>query len=570
MLKLEILGFIVFFLFTAQTFGDIVHLPKAEKNTAQEESFFIKNKLFEEIVSKPLINNFFPVGCTYNSIGKITSFSYPNGGIVKFQYDKIGRLVKRIWSDEKSYIQYDYDKNLLKSKEESGRVTSYEYDDCDNIVKIIIRKGEQTLLETRTYDSQGRLLSITENGNSTVCFLYDRFGHKLLEAGSNGSIQYLYNNRGLIAESQIKVNGISKSFNVKYKYDLHDYLRRISYPAGDFIFEWNHKIAKPVRITCYCKDITSSKLQYSYVISNKYNNKKSLVAQSIFTGIGDAKELAVYKYDVNERIISSQIFETTWRYSYDKYNQLIYAENNLGEKYNYAYDAMGNCIRSNEKCLTYNKLNQINSSGYIYDEWGNLITSPTASYKYDLKDRLIEITTAEKTFRYSYDPLGQILSCSVFLNSIKTNNYPVETIKYLMFGMKIYAYVTGSSVQYYIQPPLVSSIVNKTTIPSTILASIDTKNQMTYFLSDLANGIFAKFDVVNNQFYFYKNYSPIIYTSASSIFPFGFKTMLFSNGLLFDNKRFYSPNLGRYLNRNTAFERDGYNIYILENNNSYH
>jgi len=178
--------------------------------------------------------------------------------------------------------------------------------------------------------------------------------------------------------------------------------------------------------------------------------------------------LAKYEYDELDRRVKGQYFDMKWDYGYDQYNQLVSAINSKNDSYAYTYDPIGNRLKAiengKERNFTYNNLNQISSDGYAYDAWGNMTKTPEAEYKYDLKNRLVEVKKKDGTVvGYSYDPLAQRVGSVV--NGSKITEF-------LMSGMIEYARNDGKAQYHTLGLDLLGSL-DKTGAVGSILATND-------------------------------------------------------------------------------------------------
>ena len=76
------------------------------------------------------------------------------------------------------------------------------------------------------------------------------------------------------------------------------------------------------------------------------------------------------------------------------------AKNAEGKQvFNYNYDSIGNrlqfAVNGLENAFDYNKLNQLNKQGFSYDKYGNMTKTPEMKLKYNLKNRITEITKGD-------------------------------------------------------------------------------------------------------------------------------------------------------------------------------
>ena len=370
----------------------------------------------------------YPLKFNYTGWGELAGYTDGNGSTTRFEYDKSGKLIKRIWPDG-TPVKYGYANGRLVSKEEAGRKTTYQYDTFGRMVEEKIVQGKESLTTKMTYDENGRMSSITD-GKTTVKFAYDRFGRKLLEDGPVGTITMMYDEKGRLSARQVQFKGKNEKFTTEYKYDEYDRVVTVKSPSGEFHYTWtkDNKIAT--------QSIGDKK------VVNTYDKAGRLISKTF----GDTI-LAKYEYDSLDRRIKGQYFDVKWDYSYDQYNQLTGAKNSKGDSYQYEYDSIGNRLKAVENGKTrefsYNKLNQISNAGYAYDAWGNMIKTPEAEYKYDLKNRLIEVKKKDGiVVKYEYDPMAQRIASNVNVND-------KDNTAFLMSGMIEYARRNSDNPQYH-------------------------------------------------------------------------------------------------------------------------
>ena len=102
----------------------------------------------------------------------------------------------------------------------------------------------------------------------------------------------------------------------------------------------------------------------------------------------------------------------TLLYGYDGVGRLVAEAVVGGDTTGYSYDRAGNRLSVvvnsvTVQSRTYNAANQVTTSGWTYDERGNLLTDSTHTYGYDDFDRLTGMTTGGITTTYRYH--GEVL-----------------------------------------------------------------------------------------------------------------------------------------------------------------
>ena len=474
----------------------------------------------------------YPLKFNYTGWGELAGYTDGNGSTTKFEYDKSGKLIKRIWPDG-TPVKYGYANGRLVSKEEAGRKTTYQYDTFGRMVEEKIVQGKESLTTKMTYDENGRMSSITDE-KTTVKFAYDRFGRKLLEDGPVGTLTMMYDEKGRLSARQVQFKGKNEKFTTEYKYDEYDRVVTVKSPSGEFHYTWTKD-----------NKIATQSVGNKQVV-NAYDKAGRLISKTF----GDTV-LAKYEYDSLDRRIKGQYFDVKWDYSYDQYNQLIGAKNSNGDSYQYEYDSIGNRLKAVENGKTrefsYNKLNQISNDGYAYDAWGNMIKTPEAKYKYDLKDRLIEVKKKDGiVVKYEYDPMAQRISSIVSNNDAKT--------VFLMSDMVEFARNDGKRLYHTLGMDLLNTL-DKTGSVGSILAT-----NVQQYLYDGNGNIIAS--VKEGTIADRLAYEPFGKQTAGRSLPFTFGTKTTdASEMSYYGHRFYDVIAGRWVNRDTVLELGGINLY---------
>ncbi len=498
----------------------------------------------------------YPVKEELNAFGFPLKYTFSNGAEVIFRYDEIGRVRKRIMPDG-SIVSWQYEKNLLVTKNNESRITKYEYDDYDRLIKKTITQGDRTLIESRKYDSKGNLVNISEKPGTAIDFLYDRFGRKLAETGKAGSIKFLYDDFGRLITRQVQIRGDSKKFQTNFRYN-GGWIAQVYSSAGRFCFSCDFRKKRLNYIEYYSSKGKKSGSQLVFNIKNQYN-KAGLATSKTFT-YKKEKPLLIggYQYNQSKQIIGETSFGTKWMYRYNKYSQIVSAKNNNGQQYDYLYDNVGNCIRYGALAFTYNNMWQVSDPGYHYDVFGNLVESPGCKYRYDLKNRLISLSTKDETMSFQYDPLNQLVGCLLRDNA---SGVEVRT-DFIMSGMIEYARSINGDAVYHTFTPNVIDLINGVKNPFRLLASTRIGRGSVYFISGLDGSIVAGLDSATNGVLKERLYSPfgwMISPGIDKTWAMGFKLMpVMGNSLYFYNGRFYSTKMCGFLTR-------GNEIYIKSN-----
>ena len=232
----------------------------------------------------------------------------------KYEYDKNGNISKRtIGGNDIRYTYDDIDRLIREDNAALNKTYFYEYDDFGNLEKVTTYNyttgNSLTGGVTRTYayDSDKRLISVTENGVTQSISGYDALGNPSSYKGktltwtrgrmlaSYGSDSYLYDMDGVRQEKT--VNGVTHTYYT-------DGTKIIAEKVGDKVFEYYYD-AQGVIGFKYDGNVYYYKKNLLGDIDRVYDANKNLVAE--------------YKYDAwgNHRIYISGGIDITEDMSYN-------------------------------------------------------------------------------------------------------------------------------------------------------------------------------------------------------------------------------------------------------------
>lgn len=290
----------------------------------------------------------------YNELGEKSSVIKPDGTVVHYEYDAMGRLACLYSSDGTVHYHYSYDLNHNLTKIFDcieGQLTHRTYDSFHRVVKE--KLGNELEIQ-RQYDTLDRVavLKLPE-GMGTVKYTYDAIGYLKI----------------------LRINGDNKSL----QFSLANHLNTAQLPFGI----GKHRFAYDFSGRC----IQSKNQEYDDQLS--YNSTGQLIHRIIQ--------------------LSDEISEN--KFEYDGLYRLI-DEGNIS----YRYDSLGNRLEKNGFRYERNALGQILQDAenqYSYDANGNLILQTGLNgpiyYKYDALNRLINVKTQKEEWQYSYDSFNRRL-----------------------------------------------------------------------------------------------------------------------------------------------------------------
>ncbi|GAB4226678.1 MAG: hypothetical protein Tsb0021_02900 [Chlamydiales bacterium] len=290
-------------------------------------------------------------------------------------------------------------------------------------------------------------------------------------------------------------------------------------------------------------------------------------------------------YDADGNIcqvhIRDAVSPQTYQFAYDEEKRLIH-ESNGYFAHNYRYDTMNNIIASHEGIWEVDALNQTRSKGsaaYAYDANGNLrsITKDDdiLTLRYDGLDRLTEVTSSKnQMIRYTYDAENRRISKSLFSYHPQTQEYIKEKTVYFLYdgnceigmlneeGTIIELRVLGQGNGAEIGAGVAFEINNKVFVPiydhrGNVVTLIDSDKQEVS--ETIRYTAFGDFTIHGSQGRI-KNHS---------LSPWLFSSKRYDpeTGLFFYGKRYYCPEICKWITPDPLGFGDNANRYVFLKNN---
>lgn len=316
--------------------------------------------------------------------------------LLRWDYDLAGHLVGKIegvsTSLQKRHLyQYDRSGRRIKWIKPDGVEIHYRYDCLGNLLEL--KSSDNSIHYIYRYNKQNHLERVEDciQGNYSLS-TWDKQGclsHEMLANGLTLSFEWNWH-------GQIKNICLPDKSGITYSYE-NGRMKTVTRqsPKGEKLYqqdylEWESdgspvKIALPGNVGI---------LHYQY---HKDGLLKSVVSNQW-------KETAL-KYDLLGNLLSRTINGKQESFSYDFLSHLNSEKGNR-----YIVDPLGNWIAKNGVFYKINPLNQIEKAGEIeclYDLCGRLVSQSikgkTITYRYDALDRLIEVQQAGDKITYTYD-----------------------------------------------------------------------------------------------------------------------------------------------------------------------
>ena len=314
----------------------------------------------------------------YNSAGFLEKQTYGNGDYLEYTYDELGRVKETTTETGKTVtyaytadgqlgsvdmgttLSYDYlydslGRLITSSRHDSGELvlkTRHEYDTSNRLSKQHLNLVDKTYSESYTYDSYGRVSSMTSGNGTTITYTYDALSRLSTVTTPVYKITYTY------TEGSTQVENISYSA------------------------------------------VNSNRME-ALSFSLEYDELGNIVSRDYDTLFGSLS----IKYDEQGQVLSQIGTSKTYTHTYDTCGNRVSSQNKLGS-HTYTY---GN---SDWKDL----LTAFDGGSITYDASGNptsYYNGTRWTFTWANGRELTKAVSSGHTITYSYDGDGLRLSKTV-------------------------------------------------------------------------------------------------------------------------------------------------------------
>ncbi|QGQ24396.1 RHS repeat protein [Gimesia benthica] len=328
-------------------------------------------------------------------------------------------------------------------------VSKKYYDSAGRLVRHV--RPDQSQM-TFAYDPQGRLISKTRFDQTREQYSYDGQSDRLASvSGQLGKVDIRYNSQGLIQEF-IDAHGVSS----RYDYDARNNLTGIQNSDGESVaFAYDNQGD--------LQQMTFDGTETLQLLTSDKGLKKTLrepngATESLeFTTRGQLRrqtdalgQTTSFQYGPGGQMTShTNALGQTTRYAHDsagnlrvvsypgERGKLLFSYNRAGQpesmtlpggqKYLFEFNPVGRMTKATDPLgrsfgYEFNQLQQLSKMSFpdgtsrnlVYDAAGRLVSDqrssdPAVKYRYDERDRLVEMTSGSGALRYEYDADDQLV-----------------------------------------------------------------------------------------------------------------------------------------------------------------
>ncbi|MBA3721676.1 MAG: hypothetical protein H0W88_04675 [Parachlamydiaceae bacterium] len=458
---------------------------------------------------------------SYNEFGQKDEIQKPDGTSLLFEYDSFGRL-----------------KNLQSS--DSTISYSYKYDKNHQIVSVVdLIKRQETI---RKYDSFGNLVFEKLGNDHQISYEFDQLNRvNKITLPDRSEIQYTYDSANLKEVARL-INGEKK---YSHHYQKYDQSGNLTHSKG-----LSHK-------TEFKYDLSKRKVQI-----NTPSWKQS-VPQNGYDSLG-----RLTTFDIEDKI-----GKTHYEFSYSDLNDLLSERGHV--THTYGVDSIHNRISKNTHKYSINSLNQLFKQGSI-------------EYKYNLNGNLVEKINGSKKIQYFYDALNR-------LTGVKKEGVLTE-YQYDAFNRRLSKKKEGLEKNYlYLDQDEIGEIDSKGKIQQLRILGLGIDAEIGSAVALELNGqVYEPIHDHNGNVVCLAQNGKAIETYRYTAFgegeiyddqgklidksqcdnPWRYASKRFDDetGLIFFGRRYYDPEIGRWITPDPLGYSDGPNLYAYLHHNplTYH
>ena len=513
-----------------------------------------------------------------DAIGGITQYNY-TGGCPSCGGGDLLASVKDA-KNQQTTFGYDLQKRLTGTSNPLNQAKTFEYDKKGNLTKVTDAKAQQITFE---YDVNDRLaVKHLPNGEGDVTYTYDGVGNLLSVTSQDGSVSMTYGILNRVDQVRQTIN--SQNYTISYGYDVNGNRTSMSSPWGATSYSYDAlnrltSITNPDNKTItFAYDALGRRTKMAYPNGTETTyayDAASQLTQILHRKTADNTALAFsnYAYDPAGNRTQMQDLTGTHSYAYDDLHRLTEASHPTLPNETFAYDQVGNrtadAVITNYQHNAANRLLENSSYTYTYDANGNLTgqthkaTSEHTEYAYTTENQLKQVTLpGNTTVTFKYDPMGRRIE-KASLSGINRYVYSNEDIIAVLDGNNtitqtithgpgideplVLKNISGSSICFYHADGL-GSIIALSDENGTGVETIEYQAYGRPTIKGRTGAVFDRSTVGNPYLYTGREYDDIL-------------------GLFYYRARYFSPDIGAFIQEDPINIYGGLNYYRYAGNN---
>lgn len=346
----------------------------------------------------------------YDASDRKTSETDQNGAVTTYRYNNLDQVTDIVAGDTTKHLTYTLDGKIASVSMGNSPATNYVYDAVGHLVKTTYPDGS---FVENTYDSMGHMLSETRDGK-TLHYEYDAVGNRVKMIDANNQVTtYAYNLNGQIVTS---VNALGHK--TSYEYNAMGQLVKTLNNRGETTAQYAYDDMGNLTTV---SNATGVVRRMSYGV-----NHQLLAVRDANDNLVSHQELNADEQTIN--MVNALNDKSEVSYNYRNSQVTTSVANSLNQKHAVTTNAKGQVTQTNDDVTTgtvsYDRFDNValqyvadgkNKTSYTYDDNQNVIKETnnvrSMSYSYDLLNQLTSWTNArgQKT-TYARDAFGQVVS----------------------------------------------------------------------------------------------------------------------------------------------------------------
>jgi RHS repeat-associated protein len=423
------------------------------------------------------------------------------------------------------------------------------------------------------YDTRNRVTGIGfGDGSPSIGKSYTADGlvHTVVSNGSTWT--YTYNNHRLLTQESLNFN--STVYNIGWGYDANGHMSQLTYPNGTVVAYSPNALGEATQASGYASAVTyqpngdiAGYTLANGIVHSQTQNVRGLPA--VNADVGMLQDAYTYDRNGNVTAITDQLAAVTTRsMAYDGLDRLTAANDpNVWGSGSYSYDPLDNIrtsvVGTRSSVMNYNAAtNRLTgivtngvTTGYAYDNQGNITGRGSESFTFDEANRLKQTTGIET---YTYDGLGR-------RTSINGSNGVNRVHVYDQAGQLLWWVQTQGTTTQLIR----YVYLGKTPIAATSSTSGTNFMHTDALGSTVANSLPSGGLISRTR---YEAYGRVAAGTAPTGLGFTGHVNDPSTGLVYMQHRYYDPVAGRFLSVDpiaTDANAGSFNRYTYVDNDPY-
>jgi YD repeat-containing protein len=313
--------------------------------------------------------------------GRLQYETDAKGMRVKFEYDAVGRVFKRIVDDTGFAIttEYTYDAQgrTFTVKDPNGSVTEFTYFKDGHLQKQVADKGGLNLATQYEYDELGNTVKVTAPSLDVTKYVYDKLGQRTEEITDFGGLaltrKYAYDKNGNVVHATDANGNVTRYVydaenRQTYSVDAAGGVRQTDYDAAGRVSRsvvYTKAVALSLANTAPSSTDVQNALSAAQATASKLEENRVYDKDGRLTAtVNGLGEVVTYKYDENGNVVERRAYAKRlagwtpgaavqpqqdvtdqWvRTDYDDYNRAVYTVDSVGAVTTTSYDDNGNVV----------------------------------------------------------------------------------------------------------------------------------------------------------------------------------------------------------------------------------